>query len=152
MSMLLFLIGAIIFGKVMVNAELDTWISNSLQVIIGDMPPTFIWIGLMILGCFLAQMIPNLAVLGIFIPVTVSVAQDYGLNPVITALTVGMSANIGIMFPFSSMPIAVTMEDSGEFAPPKDFVLYGLAIVIICPIISMIVGSIIGDYIFPSVR
>ena len=149
-SVLIFLLGAILFGNVLVQAGLDKWIAGGVRTLLGDMPPMAVWFSIMIMGALISQIIPNLAVVGIFIPITANVAASYGLNPLTTCLTVGMIANIGIVFPFSSVPIAVSMMGAEGYASQKDFILFGLAILVVCSLLAMVMGYAVGDFIFPQ--
>lgn len=150
-SILIFTGGAILFGENLVNGGIDKWLGALLINSIGDMPPLLIWFSIMILGAFLAQIIVNLAVVGFFIPVTATVAVHYGLNPVVVCLTVGIICNVGIMFPFSSVPIAAAMVGSEGYSSPRDYIFYGLAVLVVCSLIALGCGALLGDLVFPSV-
>lgn len=148
-SIIIFTGGAILFGQSLVNGGIDKWIGTLLINTIGDMPPLLIWFAIMFLGAILAQITVNLAVVGLFIPVTATLAVHYGLNPVAVCLTVGIICNVGIMFPFSSVPIAAAMVGSEGYSSPKDYILYGMAVLMACSLIALCCGALLGDIVFP---
>ena len=111
-SIIIFMAGAILFGENLVAGGVDKWLGNILIHAIGDMSPLLVWFAVMIIGAMLSQVIVNLAVVGLFIPVTATLAVHYGLNPVVVCLTVGILCNVGIMFSVSSVPIAAAMLGS----------------------------------------
>ena len=95
------------------------------------------------------QVIVNLAVVGLFIPVTATLAAHYGLNPVTVCLTVGILCNVGIMFSVSSVPVAAAMLGSEGYSSPRDYVLYGLAVLAASSLIALGCGVLLGDLVFP---
>lgn len=148
-SIIIFMAGAILFGESLVSGGVDKWLGNQLIHAIGDMPPLLVWFSIMIIGAVLAQVIVNLAVVGLFIPITATLAAHYGLNPVVVCLTVGIICNVGIMFPFSSVPIAAAMVGSEGYSSPRDYILYGLAVLVVCSLIALGCGVLLGDMVFP---
>lgn len=148
-SIIIFMAGAILFGENLVAGGVDKWLGNILIHAIGDMSPLLVWFAIMIIGAILSQVIVNLAVVSLFIPVTATLAVHYGLNPVIVCLTVGMLCNVGIMFSVSSVPIAAAMLGSEGYSSPRDYILYGLAVLVACAFIALGCGLLLGDMIFP---
>lgn len=148
-SIIIFMAGAILFGESLVSGGVDKWLGNLLIHAIGDMPPLLVWFSIMLIGAILAQIIVNLAVVGLFIPITATLAAHYGLNPVVVCLTVGIICNVGIMFPFSSVPIAAAMTGSEGYSSPRDYILYGLAVLAASSVIALGCGVLLGDIVFP---
>lgn len=151
-SIIIFMAGAILFGQSLVNGGVDKWLGDLLIHAIGDMPPLLVWFSIMIIGALLAQIIVNLAVVGFFIPITATLAVHYGLNPVVVCLTVGIICNVGIMFPFSSVPILAAMTGSEGYSSPRDYILYGLAVLVVCSLIALGCGLLLGDLVFPPAQ
>ena len=114
--------GAILFGENLVVGCVDKWLGNILIHAIGDMSPLLVWFAIMIIGVIVAQIIVNLAVVSLFIPVTAILALHYGLNLVIGCLSVGILCNVGIMFSVSSVPIAAAMFSSEGYSSPRDYI------------------------------
>lgn len=148
-SIIIFMAGAILFGESLVAGGVDKWLGNVLIHAIGDMPPLLVWLAIMVIGAMLSQVIVNLAVVGLFIPVTATLAVHYGLNPVTVCLTVGILCNVGIMFSVSSVPVAAAMLGSKGYSSPRDYVLYGLAVLAASSLIALGCGVLLGDLVFP---
>ena len=148
-SIIIFMAGAILFGESLVAGGVDKWLGNVLIHAIGDMPPLLVWLAIMVIGAMLSQVIVNLAVVGLFIPVTATLAAHYGLNPVTVCLTVGILCNVGIMFSVSSVPVAAAMLGSEGYSSPRDYVLYGLAVLAASSLIALGCGVLLGDLVFP---
>ena len=146
---IIFMAGAILFGENLVAGGVDKWLGNILIHAIGDMPPLLAWLAIMIIGAMLSQAIVNLAVVSLFIPVTATLAVHYGLNPVVVCLTVGMLCNVGIMFSVSSVPIAAAMLGSEGYSSPRDYIVYGFSVLIVCSMIALFCGILLGNTIFP---
>lgn len=147
-SMLIFMGTAILFGEILVKGGVDKWSAGIIQGFLGGLSGSVVWFALMLIGCFLSQVIANVAVCTLFIPITASLAQVYGLDPVLTCVTVGMVCNVGILFPFSSIPVAVAMLGTKEYVGTCDWVKFGSLILVAMCIITMIIGSILGPIIF----
>lgn len=149
-SIIVFMGGAILFGDVIVQGGVDKWIAGLIKGMLGNIPGLTVWFVLMIIGCLLAQVVANIAVVGLFIPITANLAQAYGLEPVTTCLTVGMVCNVGIMFPFSSVPIAVAIMESKNYAKLTEFMKYALVILVLMCVVTMAAGLILGPLVFPA--
>ena len=148
-SIIIFMAGAMLFGENLVAGGVDKWMGNLLIHAIGDMPPLLVWLAIMMIGALLSQIVVNLAVVGLFIPVTATLAVHYGLNPVVVCLTVGMLCNVGIMFSVSSVPIAAAMLGSEGYSSPRDYVLYGAAVLMASSLIALACGVLLGDMVIP---
>lgn len=148
-DILIFVVGALAFGQMLINGGVDKWVAGLIAGLLGEMSPTMVWIVIMTIAGIVSQAFSNVAVIGLLLPVTASLAQQYGLNAVVTCLTVGMVANIGIMFPFSSPPAAAAIMGSDGYVTPRDFLKCALPILIFSAATALVVGSLLGDVIFP---
>jgi sodium-dependent dicarboxylate transporter 2/3/5 len=68
-----------------------------------------IWfiLALIIISVALSEMMSNVALVNIFVPVIFGIAQGLNINPVLLALPVTLSASIGFMFPIATPPNAI---------------------------------------------
>ncbi len=148
-DILLFVVGALAFGQMLINGGVDKWLANLISSILGDMSPMAVWLVLMVIAALISQAFSNVAVIGLLLPVTATLAQQYGLNPVVVCLTVGMVANIGIMFPFSSPPAAAAIIGSDGYVEPRDFLKFALPMLACAIIVAFLTGVILGDLVFP---
>ena len=53
------------------------------------------------------------------------------------------------MFSVSSVPIAAAMLGSEGYSSPKDYIAYGLAVLIVCSLIALGCGVLLGDAVIP---
>lgn len=148
-DILIFVAGALAFGQMLINGGVDKWMASLISGVLGDISPTAVWIVIMTIAGIVSQAFSNVAVIGLLLPVTATLAQQYGLNPVVTCLTVGMVANIGIMFPFSSPPAAAAIMGSDGYVEASDFRKFALPMLLAAAAIALGVGLCLGDIVFP---
>ena len=89
-------------------------------------------------------------VISLLVPTTALIAIEKGINPIVACFTVGMVANLAIMFPFSSPPIAASILGSESYATPKDFFKFSFPMVTVCVLLTWVIGMWIGPLVFPS--
>lgn len=84
-----------------------------------------IWfiLALITIGVVLSEMMSNVALVNIFIPVVFGIAQGLNVNPILLALPVTLSASIGFMFPIATPPNAIVF--SSGYIRMKDMVRAG---------------------------
>ena len=149
-DILIFVAGALAFGDMLINGGVDKFLAAHLGAVLGDMSPTMVWVVLMTLSGLVSQAFSNVAVIGLVLPVTATLSVQYGLNPIVTCLTVGMVANIGIMFPISSPPAAVTLMGAEGYTSARDFFRFSGPMIVLAAVIALLVGSVLGDVVFPA--
>ena len=100
-----------------------------------------IWfiLALITIGVVLSEMMSNVALVNIFIPVVFGIAQGLNVNPILLALPVTLSASIGFMFPIATPPNAIVF--SSGYIRMKDMVRAG-ALLNITSIIVVWIASI----------
>jgi solute carrier family 13 (sodium-dependent dicarboxylate transporter), member 2/3/5 len=79
---------------------------------------------LIVLAVAMSEMMSNVALVNIFIPVIFGIAQGLNINPVLLALPVTLSASIGFMFPIATPPNAIVF--SSGYIRIKDMVRAGI--------------------------
>lgn len=84
-----------------------------------------IWfiLALITIGVVLSEMMSNVALVNIFIPVVFGIAQGLNVDPILLALPVTLSASIGFMFPIATPPNAIVF--SSGYIRMKDMVRAG---------------------------
>ena len=149
-DILIFVAGALAFGDMLIKGGVDKFLAAHLGDILDDMSPTTVWVVLMALSGLVSQAFSNVAVIGLMLPVTAAISVEYGLNPIVTCLTVGMVSNIGIMFPVSSPPTAVTLMGAEGYTNARDFLRFSVPMIALASVIALIVGLLLGDIVFPA--
>jgi sodium-dependent dicarboxylate transporter 2/3/5 len=107
-----------------------------------------IWFILLLItvGVVLSEMMSNVALVNIFIPVIFGIAQGLNINPILLALPVTLSASIGFMFPIATPPNAIVF--SSGYIRMKDMVRAGLLLNIVSIIIIWVASITLVQWIF----
>lgn len=148
-DVIIFVAGALVFGEMLIKGGVDKWLAQLIGGMLNGMPGMAVWLVLMMMTGLVSQCFSNVAVISLLLPVTASLSAQFGLNPIVTCLTVGMVANIGIMFPFSSPPTAVTLITSEGYVTAKDFFRFSFVMIAVAAGIAILVGTVLGPLVFP---
>jgi solute carrier family 13 (sodium-dependent dicarboxylate transporter), member 2/3/5 len=107
-----------------------------------------IWFILLLiaLSVLLSEMMSNVALVNIFIPVVFGIAQGLNINPVLLALPVTLAASIGFMFPIATPPNAIVF--SSGYIRMKDMVRAGLLLNIISIVIIWVASITLVQWVF----
>lgn len=107
-----------------------------------------IWFILLLiaLSVILSEMMSNVALVNIFIPVVFGIAQGLNINPILLALPVTFAASIGFMFPIATPPNAIVF--SSGYIRMKDMVRAGLLLNIVSIIIIWIASITLVRWVF----
>lgn len=97
---------------------LGKWVSNE-SVYSG-----WIIFGLIVVTVGLSEVMSNVALVQIFVPVVFGIADGLGVDPVLLAMPVTLSASIGFMFPIATPPNAIVF--SSGYIRMKDMFRAGL--------------------------
>lgn len=101
---------------------------------------------LLIITVALSEMMSNVALVNIFIPVVFGIAQGLNINPILLALPVTLAASIGFMFPIATPPNAIVF--SSGYIRIKDMVRAGILLNISSIIIIWIASLTIVRWVF----
>lgn len=107
-----------------------------------------IWfiLALIIISVALSEMMSNVALVNIFVPVIFGIAQGLNINPILLALPVTLSASIGFMFPIATPPNAIVF--SSGYIRIKDMVRAGFLLNIASIIIVWIASLTLVRWVF----
>jgi len=101
---------------------------------------------LIVVTVILSEMMSNVALVNIFIPVVFGIAQGLNMNPVLLALPITLAASIGFMFPIATPPNAIVF--SSGYIRMKDMVRAGLLLNIVSIIIIWIASITLVQWVF----
>jgi solute carrier family 13 (sodium-dependent dicarboxylate transporter), member 2/3/5 len=101
---------------------------------------------LIVISVALSEMMSNVALVNIFVPVVFGIAQGLNINPILLALPVTLSASIGFMFPIATPPNAIVF--SSGYIRIKDMVRAGLLLNIASIIIIWIASLTLVQWVF----
>ena len=146
---LIILMGILAFGDVLLAGGVDKWMAASIQSILGDVSGIWVMFFLILFTGLTSQVISNIALIALLIPMTANLAAIYGFNALAACIAVGMTSNIAIMFPFSSVTVAAAYMGGGEYVRTKDFALFGFITSIVISIGVFLITCLFGGIIFP---
>jgi sodium-dependent dicarboxylate transporter 2/3/5 len=101
---------------------------------------------LIIISVALSEMMSNVALVNIFVPVIFGIAQGLNINPILLALPVTLSASIGFMFPIATPPNAIVF--SSGYIRIKDMMRAGFLLNIASIIIVWIASLTLVRWVF----
>ncbi len=79
---------------------------------------------LIVTGVILSELMSNVALVQVFVPVVFGIADNLGANAILLAMPVTLSASIGFMFPIATPPNAIVF--SSGYIRMKDMVRAGV--------------------------
>jgi sodium-dependent dicarboxylate transporter 2/3/5 len=85
---------------------------------------------MIVVGVVLSELMSNVALVNIFVPVIFGISQSMGINPVLLAMPVTLAASIGFMLPIATPPNAIVF--SSGYIRMSDMVRAGLILDLVC--------------------
>lgn len=150
-SIMCMLLGGLVIGDALQTGGVDKWLSDALKVLLGNVSGDLVWFVIVLISALLSQLVNNLAVMAVFTPIVINLGYAFGFNPIAAALSIGMVSNIGVMFPFSSTPIAVSISGAKGHASMQDYAWLGLFICIVGAVIVFGCCYLLGPIAFSDV-
>jgi sodium-dependent dicarboxylate transporter 2/3/5 len=95
----------------------------------GDYSLTLVFL-MIVVGVVLSELMSNVALVNIFVPVIFGISQSMGINPVLLAMPVTLAASIGFMLPIATPPNAIVF--SSGYIRMSDMVRAGLILDLVC--------------------
>lgn len=143
-------IGTITFGDVLLTGGLDKWAAQHIRLLVGDLSGVWVWLIFVVLTGLASQIVTNLALAALILPIMAHLAISYGFHPIAACLSVGFACNISTMFPFSSLTVAAAMIGGGEYVHPRDFMVTGLITTLSISILSFLICYFFGPALLPA--
>ncbi len=111
--------GAICLGFAMGKTGATHWLVSIAPL--GSLQSPFILIiAISFIAIFLTEAISNTAVVALLMPITIGIAIDFSINPVITTLAVTVPSGLAFMLPMGTPAVAIAFS-SGFIGPRKAF-------------------------------
>ena len=101
---------------------------------------------LIITMLFLTELMSNVALVTIFIPVVIAIAAGIGINPLIATIPVTMAASCAFMMPISTPPNAIVF--SSGMIRMKDMIRAGFVLNIVSVIVLLIATFTLIEWVF----
>lgn len=107
-SLIIFFGGALSLGAAMLQTGSAQWIIDNILIILGENTSPFILIlVLMIIGVIFTQIMSNIALSAILIPITVSLADTTGVGASLYAVPVAIACSLSFVLPISDPTVAM---------------------------------------------
>ncbi len=129
-GLIIFFGGALSLGAALLNTGAAAWLINDLVALLGSNPSTIlIMILLMIIGVCITQVMSNIALSAILIPLSVTLATAQGQPVGIYAVPVAIACSLSFMLPMADPTVA--MSYGTKYVNIKEIFKAGLPLVII---------------------
>ncbi len=103
-------------------------------------------LGLIVATVVLSEFMSNVALVQIFVPVIFGIADNMGVNPILLAMPVTLSASIGFMFPIATPPNAIVF--SCGYIRMKDMIRAGILLDIACIVVILIASLTLVKWVY----
>ena len=111
--------GAICLGLAMGKTGATRWLVDISNI--GSIQSPFILIMVIsLVAIFLTEAISNTAVIALLMPITIGIAIDFSINPVITTLAVAVPSGLAFILPMGTPAVAIA-HSSGFVGPRNAF-------------------------------
>lgn len=97
-------------------------------------------------GIILSELMSNVALVQIFVPVIFGIAKGLEVNPILLAMPVVLSASIGFMFPIATPPNAIVF--SSGYIRMKDMVKAGILLDVMSALIILLASVTLIKWVF----
>ncbi len=149
-EILIIAMGILAFGDVLLAGGVDKWMAGLIRGMLGEMSGLWVCFFLIMFTGLASQVISNMALIALVIPMTANLAATYGFNALAACVAVGMTSNVAIMFPFSSVTVAAAFMGGAEYVKTRDFALFGLITSITISVIVFCIVALFGNAVFPA--
>jgi solute carrier family 13 (sodium-dependent dicarboxylate transporter), member 2/3/5 len=137
-GLIVFFGGALSLGAVLLNTGAASYVVNILIGLLGPEPSTImIMILLMVIAVIITQVMSNIALSAIMIPIAVTLAQAQGEPIGIYAVPVAIACSLSFMFPMADPTVA--MAYGTKYVNMKEIFTAGAPLVAIGIIVTIIV-------------
>lgn len=137
-GLILFFGGALSLGAALLQTGAANWIITNIINIMGSDPsPTFILIVLMIVTIIIAQVMSNIALAAILVPLSVTLALSQGQPIGMYAVPVAIGCSLSFMLPMADPTIALAYGTG--YVKLKDMVKAGFVISVLGTIVTIII-------------
>jgi solute carrier family 13 (sodium-dependent dicarboxylate transporter), member 2/3/5 len=137
-GLIVFFGGALSLGAALLNTGAASWLINDLIGLMGNNPSTLlITILLMVVAVLITQVMSNIALSAILIPLSVTLASAQGLPVGTYAVPVAIACSLSFMFPMADPTVA--MAYGTGYVNIKEILKAGVPMVIIGIILTIVV-------------
>ncbi|MDO5850890.1 MAG: DASS family sodium-coupled anion symporter [Methanobacteriaceae archaeon] len=137
-GLIIFFGGALSLGSVLLNSGAATWLIDNLISFLGaGTSPIIIMIIFMIVGVILTQLMSNIALAAVLIPLSVTLAESTNLLPATYAIPIAIACSLSFTMPMADPTVA--MAYGTNYVKVKEILKGGVPIIIVGIILTIIV-------------
>ena len=137
-GLIIFFGGALSLGAALLNTGAATWLIQDIVSMLGSNPSTIlIMIVLMIIGVIITQVMSNIALSAILIPLSVTLAQAQGQPVGVYAVPVAIACSLSFMLPMADPTVA--MAYGTKYVNIKEIFKAGVPLIVIGIILTICV-------------
>jgi sodium-dependent dicarboxylate transporter 2/3/5 len=114
--------GAIALGFAMDSTKAAAWVANQ-TILSWQLAPLLLLLVIVLVSILLTEGISNAAVVAILMPLGISVARNYGIDPKVITFAVAVPSGLAFMLPMGTPPNAIAY--SSGFIKIRDMVKIG---------------------------
>jgi solute carrier family 13 (sodium-dependent dicarboxylate transporter), member 2/3/5 len=135
--------GAIALGFAMSSTGSAAWVADS-TILSWSLTPILLIILVAFLAVFLTEGISNVAVVALLLPLGITVAGSFGMDPRVMALVVAVPSGLAYMLPMGTPPNAIAF--SSGFVGIRDMVKIGVILNFLSLAVFVIMARIYWPY------
>ncbi|PKL66508.1 MAG: anion transporter [Methanobacteriales archaeon HGW-Methanobacteriales-1] len=137
-GLIVFFGGALSLGAALLNTGAANWMIQNILAMLGSHPSTIlIMILLMVVATLITQVMSNIALSAILIPLSVTLASAQGLALGTYAVPVAIACSLSFMFPMADPTVA--MAYGTKYVNIKEILKAGIPLVVIGIILTILV-------------
>jgi len=129
--------GAIALGFAMDSTRAAAWVADS-TILSRNLAPLTLILVITVTTILLTEGISNAAVVAILMPLGISVARNYGIDPKVITLAIAVPSGLAYMLPMSTPPNAIAY--SSGFIDIRDMVKIGSILAVITVVAFMVLA------------
>ncbi len=137
-GLIVFFGGALSLGAALLNTGAANWMIQNILAMLGSHPSTIlIMILLMVIATLITQVMSNIALSAILVPLSVTLASAQGLALGTYAVPVAIACSLSFMFPMADPTVA--MAYGTKYVNIKEILKAGIPLVVIGIILTILV-------------
>ncbi|OEC86802.1 MULTISPECIES: DASS family sodium-coupled anion symporter [Methanobacterium] len=135
-GLIIFFGGALSLGAALLNTGAASWLIKDIVAMLGSNPSTMlIMLVLMIIGVIITQVMSNIALSAILIPLSVTLAQAQGQPIGVYAIPVAIACSLSFMLPMADPTVA--MAYGTKYVNIKEILKAGVPLIVIGVILTL---------------
>lgn len=135
-GLIIFFGGALSLGAALLNTGAASWLIKDIVAMLGSNPSTLlIMLVLMIIGVVITQVMSNIALSAILIPLSVTLAQAQGQAIGVYAVPVAIACSLSFMLPMADPTVA--MAYGTKYVNIKEILRAGVPLIVIGVILTL---------------